>query len=292
VLRNCLRVIRPGGAIFVGDVRNFCLLDKYHASIRRFHAAPELPLVDLASSIRSKLGRERDLFVDPAFFPAMGQELDRFGHVQIHLGRGRGDDQWMKYHYNVMIHLDRVSDDAPGETHDASAGDWPLSRVRELLAGAPRRVELQRVPNARLDEDLAILDILEEPRGATTAGELAAQLAGRKRVGGVDPEDVLALAGPAWSIWTSWSVNDREGRFDVVMAPRESAPIPGPTFAITRELPPAGRSWESYTSASLRARAEGSLEERLRRHLARVIPELPAGGLEIVEENPEEGEGA
>ena len=42
VVEGCLRVLAPGGVLFVGDVRNYALLEAFHASVQSFQAPEDL----------------------------------------------------------------------------------------------------------------------------------------------------------------------------------------------------------------------------------------------------------
>ena len=72
--------LRPGGAIYVGDVRNLQLLPAYHAAVQLHQAGDDLPLAQLQAQIQQRLREEEELLIDPDFFYALPQ---RFPEIEL-----------------------------------------------------------------------------------------------------------------------------------------------------------------------------------------------------------------
>ena len=66
VLDGALAALRPGGTLFVGDVRNLALLEAFHASVEALRAPPDLPTAQLAQRVAKALDHDQELVVDPA----------------------------------------------------------------------------------------------------------------------------------------------------------------------------------------------------------------------------------
>jgi pristinamycin I synthase 3 and 4 len=65
VLAEAVRVTRPGGHIFVGDVRSLPLLEAYHTSVQVYKAADQMVLGELQQHISQAQRHEEELVVDP-----------------------------------------------------------------------------------------------------------------------------------------------------------------------------------------------------------------------------------
>jgi SAM-dependent methyltransferase len=71
VLEQAIALVRPGGAIYVGDIRSLPLLRLFHASVQ-FQQAPEWLRRDaLERRIERQLHQEEELVIAPEFFVAL-----------------------------------------------------------------------------------------------------------------------------------------------------------------------------------------------------------------------------
>ncbi|MGB8508751.1 MAG: amino acid adenylation domain-containing protein, partial [Pyrinomonadaceae bacterium] len=82
VVEGAARALRPGGHIFIGDVRSFPLLEAFHAAVQTYQADDTLPAAKLQQRIKKRLFEEEELVVDPAFFFALTQRLPDISGVE------------------------------------------------------------------------------------------------------------------------------------------------------------------------------------------------------------------
>lgn len=68
VLSRGLDLLKPGGRIFVGDVRHLGLLETFHSSVQRYQAPEHLPLDQLQQRVQRSLSQEEELIIDPGLF--------------------------------------------------------------------------------------------------------------------------------------------------------------------------------------------------------------------------------
>ncbi|MFI0819508.1 non-ribosomal peptide synthase/polyketide synthase [Streptomyces sp. NPDC021098] len=181
VIGGAMRLLAPGGALFLGDIRDLRLLPALRAATGS--TAPE-----------------RELLVDPDFFPALAGVVPEVGAVDLRLKRGRYHNELSRYRYDVVLRR------APLTSPARSFADVPVLRWREVTGGAeecatllaerrPRPLRITGIPNARLaDEDA------------------------------VDPETLCEL-GERLGYWVAvtWSGEGGEGRFDAVFADADTA---------------------------------------------------------------------
>lgn len=89
-LRATLHALRPGGHLFVGDVRSLPLLPLLHASVERFKSAAALTPTQARERIHTMLAHETELAVAPAFFTTLGERVEgvsrmpRQAHRAVH----------------------------------------------------------------------------------------------------------------------------------------------------------------------------------------------------------------
>jgi amino acid adenylation domain-containing protein len=259
VLEKAFTALAPGGFVFLGDLRSLPLLEAFHATLELHRAEPGADREEMRGRVRSALRRENELAVDPALFAALRGRLPGLGPVEIHLQRGRHDNELTRFRYDVVLHA--------GSSPEAAAVSWldwegeglDLARLRQRLERErPDALVLVRVPNARLGPAVRALRWLDgEPAPETE---------------GVHPDDVAALAAElGYRCATGWSDSGREGRFDAVLA-RDGAAAVGLPLAAGDGAP--RRPWASYANQPLRSRQERSLPAELQAALAERLPEF------------------
>ncbi|WP_432925476.1 amino acid adenylation domain-containing protein [Microbispora sp. CA-135349] len=157
VLAQASQALRPGGRIFVGDVRNLRLLDEFHTAVARSKVGGDMGRIALWKS--ASLAREKELLVDPAFFTALGDRIPAFSNVDIRIKSGRAVNELTRYRYDVILHTETVDREASGtrfRDYRWGEGVGSLSEVRGLLGEL--RGEALRVlgiPNSRLTSGIS-----------------------------------------------------------------------------------------------------------------------------------------
>jgi len=280
VLAEALKAVRPGGSIFVGDVRDLSLLRAYHASVQLNNIADDATLVQLRHRMLQYLAREQELLIDPTFFLALQQHYPEISRVQVQPKRGRHRTEMNRFRYDVVLKLDSARDDPP----DVDWIDWRRERfsaaqIRENLA--TKRSDtfaLRDVKNARVQGDLRICNLLDEDENLIRVGQLREALA-RFEPDGQDPEDLWALADElGYDIEISCATARELGCFDAVFQQRREpagkhrAGSPFPRADI------AAQPWSQFANNPLQATLGRELVPQLRSFLQDRVPEhlIPA----------------
>ncbi|GAA2515988.1 hypothetical protein GCM10010423_04260 [Streptomyces levis] len=182
VIGKALRLLAPGGALFLGDLRNLRLLPTFRAAT-------------------GNTAQERELLVDPDFFPALAGLLPEVAAVDVRLKRGHHHNELSRYRYDAVLHRTPLAA-PPRPFNDAPVVRWAelpggVESLAALLeADRPDRLRVTHIPNARL-------------AGETTAVPVAA----------VDPEALCAL-GERLGLWVAvtWSGTAGADCFDALFA--------------------------------------------------------------------------
>ncbi|KAA6213481.1 amino acid adenylation domain-containing protein [Streptomyces albofaciens JCM 4342] len=284
VIEGARELLAPGGALFLGDVRDARLRDRLFTAAEYTAAAPTAPVsaVLLAAGRRTLLDEE--LAVAPEFFGT----LDGWAGADIRLKRGRYDNELTRYRYDVVLHKDAGPRVVP--VGDAVQLRWGTDvRTPEELAAllraapAPMPVRVRGIPDARLAADTALRDALVSAPPGTRAGALADPPAGP----GVHPEDLAGL-GPGLGYRVLATPSAVGGEFEVVLVPG----VPGDGAERFRDVhlpgPATGRDTgpdavHDPAAAAGLARLPGALLDALRGTLPEyavpaavvVLPALP-----------------
>ncbi|MGA9768828.1 MAG: amino acid adenylation domain-containing protein, partial [Blastocatellia bacterium] len=216
VLEGAVNSVKPGGFVFVGDVRSLPLLRAFHCSVELSKAEDSLSIEELRQRAQTKMMQDDELVIDPNFFVALKQRLPAISHVEVMPKRGSAHNELTQFRYQVMIHV--------GEQDVATQNiSWLDYEMDNLSASAVERLLKDRqldafgikgVPNSRLSEPVGIVEtIAGEETG--TAEEIRDRARSRAKVG-VDPHHLWTLAEElGYKANINWSRHGAEGRFDV-----------------------------------------------------------------------------
>ncbi|KYG06012.1 hypothetical protein BE21_37340, partial [Sorangium cellulosum] len=283
VLQGAVRAVVPGGFVFVGDVRSLPLLDAFHASVELYRAPPELPLAALGERVRQRMLAESELVLDPEYFHDICREIPGLSHAEIAIKRGRGDDEMLRYRYDVVLHVGEARAPVPIAASKAwtEVGGDLAGLERWLVEARAESAEVLAIPNARVYADHQALGRLGAVDGEATAGALSrrAALAATAAVG---PEALFALGERlGYAVRATWSRARPPDHIDVLFEP--AGPEAG-RRPWTSGYPPHGaRSGLPRANQPLRARQAQSLIPSLRAHVQETLPALmmPAAFVEL-----------
>ena len=265
VLDSAARVVRPGGAIFLGDVRNLQLLEAFHTSVQLFKAGGDVTAARLRQRIHQQLAQEQEMAVDPAFFATLHERIPQLTDVVIEPKRGMRQNEMTRFRYDVTLRVRGPS----GASNGVLWSTWDPERFsfesirRHLCDAQPRSFALKRVGNSRVERDMRALRWLRQAGpGTATVSALRAELERGEDIG-IDPEKLLRLGDElGYEVRASCALGCNDSSFDVVFQRRDAAD----RVALTSALP-----WENGAAQSLTTYANNPLREKLAR---RLVPPL------------------
>jgi amino acid adenylation domain-containing protein/non-ribosomal peptide synthase protein (TIGR01720 family) len=271
VVEGALSRLRPGGALFLGDLRSLPLLRTFHAWVLLRRAADTLPLAQVDPLLKKSLGQEEELLIAPRFFAGLRRRFPAITRVDVHLRRGRATNEMNGFRYDAIIRLGTVEDAArlAPPALDWDAGRMTLASLRDRLAAeAPDRLHIRRVPNARIAGAVRALAILDGSRRPRTMGELREACARPGPGAAVDPEDLWGLSEALpYDVDLCWSDSGSDGRFDALF---RRAGCSGPS--LLESTFETGDDPTADTNDPLRGKIERHRVRALRGHLEGRLP--------------------
>ncbi|HYR10453.1 MAG TPA: condensation domain-containing protein, partial [Longimicrobium sp.] len=260
VLEGAAAALRPGGRIFVGDVRSLPLAGAFHASVELARAPDDLPAGRLQARVRRGMAEEQELLLDPALFEAVRARMPRLGRAEVQVKRGEYDNEVSRFRYDVVLHLDVVA--AATEPVVREWGGEDVDGLRGLAEGGASALLVRGVPDARVREHVRAYELVSAAGEAADAAAVRALAA--RDAGGIAPEALFALAGElAREIEVRPGAS---GTLDVLFHPAAGvAPFPA---AVDAERP-----WESYANDPQWGRRMRALVPALREAARARLPE-------------------
>ncbi|WP_449220633.1 amino acid adenylation domain-containing protein [Tistrella mobilis] len=149
VLLRIGAALAGGGAAFLGDIRDHGLAEIFHASVLAFQSGGALPERD---DVARAVAADEELMLDPAWFHGLIGRIPGLAHVETLIKRGRGDNELVRYRYDVMA----VFGPAPAPIRPELTLPWPgPEALATQLATVAGPVEVTDIPDARIADDTA-----------------------------------------------------------------------------------------------------------------------------------------
>jgi len=246
VLESAVRIVAPGGTIFLGDLRSQPLLETFHTSVALAQAPETLDVGDLRARASQRMWQEGELVVDPALFESVRLHLPRITTANTLVKRGKAINELTKYRFDVVLHLDGSRAPVAANAIE-TVGAASIDEVRRLLDTGPAALRIANVRDRRLQLDVQALALMGEVPATTTVKELREQL-GLLQQAGYDPEDFVAVHSNYASELTM-PASGLAGRFDVIFR-RQSPAAPAEVVAPTGVVQP-WRDFVHHASAEV-----------------------------------------
>jgi len=276
VLEGAGRVVRPGGFIFVGGLRNLLLLDAFHASVQLFQAPASLTMEELEQRVQARAAREKELAIAPEFFLALQQRFQEITRLWLIPKGGRFLNEFTKFRYDAILEIrgERASEASCPHViwHNQQ---WSASLLQDQLSAShPQCVAMTAVPNAGVLPDVKALELLRGETQLKTAGELREFLAEwRTQVRGVHPQQMKEWAqAVGYDSDISWANTDQTGRYDAFLIKHED----GGSCRSTASQPRRSISrqpWSRYANSPQGNQSIANLAPNLRRNLKGSLPD-------------------
>lgn len=266
VIEQAVRLVAPGGSIFIGDVRVLPPLAAFHLSVALAQATDDrLTVGELRARVDQRLRQDSELVIDPEFFDAVAGRWPRITGREVRVKRGSAVNELSKFRYDVVLHLDGAPDAAdraePAEVVGRS------EELEALLAQHPPRLRVIDIPNARVARDERAHELLLNADDSMSARALRASLDAESPAGR-EVEAIAALA-PDYQVSFLWPDSRKRGTFDAVFRLRSLPPgrAPRPKQSIR------ARPWRDFVHHPAPEGFDAALIDEWKRHLGRDLPD-------------------
>ncbi|WP_344318086.1 amino acid adenylation domain-containing protein, partial [Streptomyces javensis] len=161
VITQAMAALKPGGKLFIGDVRNFRLLRCFATAVALTQSPAGTTPESLRATVDNAIRLERELLVDPEYFTTLTSAVPAIGAIDVRVKRGTARNELTRHRYDVILTKDPVT---PLATEHAPHLRWgedirTVDDLRDALAGGrrPRALRVTGIPNTRLTGELTAL---------------------------------------------------------------------------------------------------------------------------------------
>ncbi|WP_107655971.1 non-ribosomal peptide synthetase [Nocardia suismassiliense] len=216
VIGHALRLLAPGGALFLGDIRNLALIEQFATGVAIARGSAGDDPGTMRERVRRSISAEQELLVAPEYFAALAGRDDEIAVVNVELKRGSAVNELTRYRYDVVLRK------APAQAISVAAAPHVEFRDRHSLEAVLQThrggsVRITDIPHAGLVDDVAAARCLlagEHVTGET--GLLGTEAILPERSGAaLLPEDLHVL-GERLGFTTAVTWSARPDRMDAV----------------------------------------------------------------------------
>ncbi|GGP83985.1 non-ribosomal peptide synthetase [Streptomyces melanogenes] len=262
VLREAVRVVRPGGHVFVGDVRDLRLLEAFQMSVAVHQADQDATAGELLRQAVAAAEDEGELLLTPAYFAALGSELPGVAGVNVLLKRGHIANELSKFRFDALLTAGEKPESV-ASVPDSAAERTPRALERWLAAGERPPLLLRDVPDGRTRLDVETW----RAAGAGADERPARELSGSPAEGGgPNPEEWWALEAPhGVGVAVQPARSGRLGHYDVLVTEPGTSAVWHPDARVAAASP--------QHNEPFRRKLNRELGQDLRQFLAGRLPE-------------------
>jgi len=291
VLENAIRVVKPGGHVFIGDNRNRELHKALALSVEAFQSQPEVSAGELRQKITRRIQQEQELVVSPSYFVSLAARYPKVSHVGIYLRRGARDNEMTRFRFDAILAIGN----APELVREISFRErppagWTLPEIRSVLTSSGAETAgFAHIGNRRVERDVKLLTQLENAPPEQTLAELSREI-DRDKAQAIHPEEMVGLATDmGLEVGWSWASCYPDGGYDAAFIRQVGE---GNAFPKIKWPGPAPVNFVYYTNAPGEAAIREKLASELLTHCRSKLPvELTPSSCYLVDSLPPSGGG-
>ncbi|CDL81895.1 non-ribosomal peptide synthetase [Xenorhabdus szentirmaii] len=160
VIAQLLPVVEAGGNILLGDIRNLDLLTAHMTALEQSRCnGQRIDAGTLANRVHRRLQQEEEFLLSPTYFTQLPTRYPEIDRVDILVKRGIGDNEMLRYRYEVILHK---RDETAAICHEQSVVWFNFNTIdkinSQLEAGTYDTFGVSGIPNARIKDDVEVAE--------------------------------------------------------------------------------------------------------------------------------------
>ncbi len=273
VIEGAVKAVKPGGSIFIGDVRSLPLLEALHTSVALYQGYDTESLQKIKQKIKRNVLMETELVIDPTFFYALKAFLPEISHVEVRYKRGVHLNELTRFRYDVILHVEAEA--VPEITCEQ---DWlkdklTIEKIQTILCERrPEVLVITNVPNERTSLALTSQKLLEQETESETVEELKKKLVECDLKNTIDPAKFWEIEDKDYAVEVVWAGPAKEQYYNVIFVQRSltKSAIPLPNCMGEDRY---SSQWNLYANNPFQAELMQNLVPGLKEYLRERLPE-------------------
>jgi amino acid adenylation domain-containing protein len=274
VIQGAMRLLKPEGKLFIGDLRHVGLLSMFHNAVQLGKAAATVNVGQLRRRVARSIAQDRELVIDPEFFEALPGRLPGISDVIVQIKRGQASNELTRYRYDVVLQKGEAITPCP----QCEVLEWEALGSASVLQAVlterrPSAVRVRGIPNNRLVREAEAQRLIETSEESVEASAIRRRVNAVQGVG-IDPQQLWEWGeAQGYEVQVSWSASPE--KVDAVFLNRRAQrPIP-----CEPRDPIDAKPWSVYATDPMESGFRQQLIPQLREYLKGSLPEymVPSG---------------
>ncbi len=219
VLEKAIAVLKPGGKIYIGDVRSYELLDILSMSVEIKNNKNISETNELLKLVANRVSDTDELLFDPQFFYLLKNKIHNISNVEIHLKRGKYLNELTKYRYDVILHIDENRNETSiDEWIDYSEQNLKMQDIDIALQNTDQPiVAIKNISNSRVYNEVKLFNLLSEAKDNVSLTDVLLSMENIKKNDCIDPELLYNISEKYHrKALLTWSADGKSSHFDAV----------------------------------------------------------------------------
>jgi amino acid adenylation domain-containing protein len=207
VLNKAVKLVKPGGQIFVGDVRSLPLLEAFHTGVQLCQSLASVPCDQLKQRIQARMAQDKELVIHPDFFHALKHRVTEIGHVQTLLKRGHTPNELIRFRSDVILHIaTKVKPPSELLYMDWEQQELSIPKICQFLQNnQPEALRITNISDARIISEIKAIELLANDSSAQTVEQLKINVKQNSQQVGIHPEQFWNLDRDLpYKIYITW----------------------------------------------------------------------------------------
>ena len=158
VISQAISKTNNGGFIFLGDIRDYSLLNTFHTSILLSQLDDDCSVSEFKNKLNLLTSVEKEFLLSPICFWWLQKHFKRIVHIDLLYKKGIHKNEMSAFRYNVILYLDMVNKINITNFIEYSSTN-SLKKIEKKFAEDHCEVfKITNIPNARIMNDHAIAE--------------------------------------------------------------------------------------------------------------------------------------
>src|SRR5690606_13682812 len=166
VIKKASGLLTDGGKLFIGDVRNYGLLDLFAMTVELEKSGDKISASEFLTSVQNRIDEEEELTIDPAYFSGLKNIFPDLTDVGILLKKGNYVNALTKYRYDVVLTVNGMIDENDEVVPvDYTENNLTVSDIKSVISSDNKKTHaFSNIPDGRIFNEIKLRELINRTK--------------------------------------------------------------------------------------------------------------------------------
>lgn len=197
IIDEVLKKLNGNGKIFIGDVRDYELLEHFYISLEMSLSEEGKTVSEARNNIETRFLKESELVLSYAYFLDLLKKFPQISNVQFTPKRGRTDNELTKFRYDVVLTVGNEGCEDIEKPIPISQLNWDerkltIDEIKKYIKSEQKEnILIRNIINTRVEKEMKALKLIEISNPNDTLRQIEEQI---NLTEGIHPEELWQIA--------------------------------------------------------------------------------------------------